>query len=102
MSDGIWALLIGLVLIYETITLLIPKRGDTLSEKFWRLSCNQKWRAALSGLVFWLFWHFIIEPYLPWDMTLSNWEDFLIVGLGFAVGWFMPTSKWRGNCGDEA
>jgi hypothetical protein len=98
MSDFIWAFLVGLFLIYETVTLLAPVQGDTFSEKFWQLSCNRLWRSALFGLVFWLVGHFLVEPYLPWDLSGSSWEDLLVVAAGLIVGWFMPASKWRGNC----
>ena len=100
-SGNIWAVLIGLLLVYETITLLAPRRGDTLSEQVWMLMCNRLWRAALFGLWFWLTFHFIVEPFLLSDFTHSSGEDFLIVLLGFLVGWALPTSKFRGDCGEQ-
>lgn len=55
-----WMSWLGVFVVAETITLLSPGRGDTLSEQVWFL--QQAWwpLTILLGILFvFLIWHFI-------------------------------------------
>ena len=97
-SDTIWVTLALIVLIFETITILIPAKGDTLSEKLWELMCSALWRSMLYAVAFWLIWHLFLEPNIWVDRTASPIDDFVVVAVGAVVGFLVPPPKWRGGC----
>lgn len=96
--ETVWITIGILVLIVEGVTLILKQRGDTFSEQVWKWSCTDFWQGVVFAAMFWLFYHFIVDPYFFFDLTGQAWDDILIALFGFVVGWFMPRPKWRGNC----